>query len=141
LCQDEALLLATRELVRIAAEQGLSFRELCEGERLQDARSGGGPALGPGQAPHLPAGDVLQHCADLTCGVEDGAGVLGYVSDEAVGYAYVAAHPGTRRVLAEQREARGRLAAAGRADERGDLPGPDLEADPVDDRLAADLDS
>lgn len=129
------------ELVRIAPKQGLALGELCGGEGVQDTRPGGSPALGPGQAPHLVEGDVPQQCADPAYGVEDSSGVLRYVSDEAIGYAYVAGHPGARRVLAEQREARGRLAAAGRADERGDFPGPDLKADPVDDRPAVDLDA
>lgn len=139
--EDDALLLAAGELVGVAAQQGFAVGDLGLGEGVQDALAGSGTAGAAGQVAHLVAGDVLEEGGHAPGGIEDGGGVLRYVSDEAVGDAHLAGHRGAGRKFAEQGEPGGGLAAAGGTDQGGDPAGRHPEAHPVDEGPAAGLDT
>lgn len=139
--EDDALLLATGELMRVAAQQRFSVGELGIGQGLEDAFAGGCSASAAGQVTYLRAGDVGQQGADTAGRVEDGRRMLRHVSDEAlVRHADIAADVRAHRELAEQGQPGGRLPAARGTHQRGDPAGQDTQTHPVDDRPAAHLD-
>lgn len=150
--EDDALLLATRELMRVTLQHDFSARELSLGEGAQNPFASRRPALWARQMTHLCAGDVGEERGDPTGGVENGCGVLRDVSHRTATHrsaaqrsgarrpAYVTGDVGAARELAEQGQPRGGLAAAGRADQGDDLAGQGPERHSVDDRPSVDLD-
>jgi hypothetical protein len=130
--QDEPLLLASGELVRVAAQERPVGRQAGAAQRRLHGRA-------------VPGGDLRQHGADAPHGVEHRRRVL---RDEAhgsgrgrparadltPGHPDRAGHLDPRRVLAEQRESGGGLAAAGLTDQREHLPCGQVEAHAVQDR-------
>ncbi len=140
--EDDALLLAAGELVGPATQQGVRVGELSRCQGFEHPFPGRRAALRAGQVTYLGAGDVVEQGADAAGRVEDGGGMLRHVPDRAVpGPAHLPGDPGSGRILPQQREAGGGLAAPGGTDQGGHPAGVHTQVHAVDDGPAGDLDA